>query len=359
MRKLDTARLVLWTAGMLAFVVMWSMGGNAKLQAKEEPSPSGLELVSHDALGFLTLDVVKALKDEEAKDLLKKLDAKGSDWKKGFREAAGLDLQEIERFTLVLPSSFTFKDEPLTIIRTLKPLNKEAVRTATVKKGKEKTVNGKTYYEGSNPYSESSAAVTFVGDCVMVLGSGKGVKEFLERPSLKKNEDLLEKARSSAEKETLVFALNLGALNAADLKQMLPPDAKSVEPLFAAKSGLLTILSSADTRADFQFTFANAENAKEGAKAAQAALELLGAAAAQYRELWEQLSKEPITTKGVNKWGAQRAAGIMKVAEDGLKEAKPVQKDRTVQVTGRVKVSASALMLTGASLLEDPKRTEK
>jgi hypothetical protein len=345
--KTQTAGRLPWLAGAaLAALILAAGPHGPRAAVADEPRalPPDLEPVPADAPGFVTARVAELWQSAGAKDFRQMLAKQETDFLKDMERHTGLRIEQLERVTLILPD-LRSREGPAVIVTTSKPMDRAKTVAALLPKNEEKKHQGKSYY--APPEGKGRNALTFVNDRTFVFGPTAEVQAYLGRQGQKRADGPLAAAlQLAAGKHAVVGGLNL-AVTVKDMGKQLPPQGKPFAPLFQAQAGTVTVVADADTRVDFQLTFADEGQAKEGAKAAQAAMDMGREFIEKERQKMAN-DKERIlaNTKPPEfaRWSFEKTDFLARATVEALKNGKVDQKGRQVQVALRAKVDGFTLM---------------
>jgi hypothetical protein len=332
-----------WFAALLlAILAMAAWTDLAGRAAAEEAAPPGraalppeLALVPRDAPGVISIRVADVWNSDAAAPWRKMIkDEPDLAMMQMFLEKAlGLSVTDLDRAVLIIPPPDSHV-QPIFVIRTGKPFDKDKVLGALVPGAKEEKVGGMSYF----PKPNGRDALAVVNERVFLVGPAKELREFLERPAEKKADGPLSDALTrAAGKNQIVVGLN-GPAVAKEMKKDLPPP---LAPLAEAQSATLTINAGKELVAHARASFATEEAAKEGEKAAEAGLEL---ARKSIPMLIEKIEKEP-TNKEFEKTLQAKMVRSLKDTEKALKSAKAERKGSVVEGTLRVETPDTISML--------------
>ena len=129
--------------------------------------------------GFVTADVAALWQTEHVKGLRKAL-TKGDP--RALQEAEakmGLEFEQIERVTVVLPDPG--KEDVAALLVTKKPFDKARIARALAPDAEEKKYAGKPYYETKCGGPGGGTALAFLGERLLVVGPALGVQRVLDR----------------------------------------------------------------------------------------------------------------------------------------------------------------------------------
>lgn len=335
--------LVRWRAGLMTVALLWA--GASPAPAAEAAAPSeDLTWVPAGGTGFVTAHVAALWQTEQIKGLRKAL-TKGDP--RALQEAEakmGLEFEQVERLTVVLPDPA--KEDVAVLLVTKKPFDRARVARALTPDAEEKKYAGKPYYETKRGGPGGGTALAFLGEHLLVVGPALGVQRVLDRKPAAASAGL----KLAAGKPMLVAELHLAPFK--EVLKTLPEAAKPFEPLLRARDGTLTIVGDADTKADLRFTFADENEAAEGAKAAKAALDLGRQGLAEARREMSR-SKEQVLKSAepaeMAKWLFEQAETTLGQADDALKEATVKQQGKELHVALHAKTppGAAVTMLGG------------
>jgi hypothetical protein len=167
--------------------------------------------------------------------------------------------------------------EGVALVTTVKPYERERLLFMISPEKRQMRAGTTSYYVGQ----KYPAAVHFLNDRTFVLGLGKDVKRFLERPIGKETSGPLSDALVAATgPHTLVVGARPRLLIPIEKKDV-PAPYQGYLPLLDAKSATLSLDAGQDLRMDLRLVFANEEEAKKGQTAARQGLGLIGLIFAQ------------------------------------------------------------------------------
>jgi hypothetical protein len=328
-------------------------GGGAADESDTKPKvPLGLDLVPTDAPGFVSIRVADLFQSKSAQELRDYLAKAAPDYQKDLKKNTGLDISQIERLTVILPSQP--REAPVILVTGVKSLPKAAILDAFFPKRAEKKFKDFTIYMGTG---KPDRVLHFVDARVLAIAPMKQMEVFLSRSPAKKGDGSADAIRAlTARDELLLAAVSLKhELIQSGLKAMV--GTTDMGPLLAMKAGVLTIVGDKDLTARARLTFANADGADKGEAALKAALKQAQVMLEQSRDHMLNLGKRA-GADDMGKWIARSGALLCEKVLDGVKHGK-IQKDQeTLQVTFHVKTSvidvANSLAVTAAFLFRSP-----
>jgi predicted Zn finger-like uncharacterized protein len=236
--------------------------------------PADLNRVPRDALAFVSLRLADTLKRPIAAELRKQLQANSV--LASYKQLLGLEVTNIERAVVVF-LALKPEVEGVALITTVKPYERERLLFMIAPEKRQIRAGTTSYYVGQ----KYPAAVHFLNDRTFVLGLGKDVKRFLERPIGKETSGPLSDALVAATgPHTLVVGARPRLLIPIEKKDV-PAPYQGYLPLLDAKSATLSLDAGQDLRMDLRLVFANEEEAKKGQTAARQGLGLIGLIFAQ------------------------------------------------------------------------------
>lgn len=259
-------------AGSVAtFVACWLLladGPQGRGQDKKKLPPD-LAAVPSDASGFLAVRVADYFNGKEA-DELKQVTRGHPLLAAGLGElerVTGLTPPQIERAVLLFPK-LESDGALLTIFTTVKPVDKQAVLKTLGEKPIEKKVGTRTYFTGDKGVFDFH----FVDDHTVLFGQAKAVHAYLEQPAKPITGPLAEALARAADKHLAVVALDPAEI-AKETKASSNPITKPFIPALEAKFGTVVIDADKELTIQVHLAFANADQAKEGAKGFDAFLD--------------------------------------------------------------------------------------
>jgi hypothetical protein len=284
--------------------------------------PADLEGMPSDAAGFLSVRLGDLWHSEWAKEARQRLPKETRDIEEDFAKAFGLNLQEVERFTLVFRE--VSSREPLLFIFTTRPYDRARVLAALGGNVKEEKVKGQTVYSG-----RTGEAVHLIAPQALVFGPIENVLAQLES-STPKNGNLRAGLRQAAGGHLLTVGVNVSAV-AEVVTNELPPEDDAIKPLLKASFAMATFDLGKGMRGDLEVHFAKEAEAEEAHKGSPGALTVA-------RNLLNKYLEEMDPDKTID-----QIAYLVKRFQDGLQEAPIGQKGTTLQARLRIPVDPSQL----------------
>src|SRR5262249_20033473 len=157
-------------------------------------------------------------------------------FEKEFTQHIGLELNQIERLTLLLPEQS--RQQPLTTLTTSRAADPEKVARALLKEYEEKKIGDRVLYVMKR---KGGRAICFVTDRLLLLGETQAVEKVLARkPS--KEQGALTAALNAAGKPLGAAAFNIAALLVQEVGENLRGEFAALKPCFAARPGMLTAM---------------------------------------------------------------------------------------------------------------------
>jgi hypothetical protein len=278
--------------------------------------PPDLALVEPNGAGFLTVRTADVWNSKLVQELRAKLAKTKPDLLKEVTKHVGLDVTQVERFTIILPDRM--RQEPLVAVTTARPLAREKIVKALLKDFEEKKWGGKTCYVAKNRYGW---AICFVTDRVFATASPAHLEQVLTRkPSTSGKGTLIPLLRLAAGKTTLVAGFNLEAPFFQEMAQSFIDEWRMLKPLLAARPGVLTGISNAKTEVEVRLSFAGPKQAKEAEEALERVLKLLRTQMAMGQGELERDAKRK-QADGLTKWLLDKAGDFLKKIDRGLANA--------------------------------------
>ncbi|HWG47788.1 MAG TPA: leucine-rich repeat domain-containing protein [Gemmataceae bacterium] len=302
-------------------VVVAAPGASA---ARGKGLPADLDRVPRDALAFVSLRLADTLKRPIAAGLRKQL--QDNSVLASYKKLLGLEVADIERAVVVF---LALKPEVqgVALVTTVKPYERERLLFLIAPEKQEMKGGTATYYVGQ----KYPAAVHFLNDRTFVVGLGKDVKRFLERPIGKETPGPLSDSLVAATgPQTLIVGVRPRLLIPIEKKDV-PPPYQGYLPLLDAKSATLSMDAGQDLRMDLRFAFADEDQAKKGEKAAK---EALGMASLIVRQFPETLKKIPIPEF---KPLLPKVSALLEAMATALVDTPPQRKALVVEHTMRIR----------------------
>ncbi|MHB1422029.1 MAG: DUF1559 family PulG-like putative transporter [Gemmataceae bacterium] len=272
-----TKSLTRWRGGGVAAALLMALllalvtSQNAQPARDEDKTaalPSDLAKIPSDGLLLFSIRVA---------DLWAKFVAPARE--KEFVEATSRQLEklwgvppvQVERWTLVFLYPPKSRPEPLMLLRTLKPYDRDKLRAAG-KNVTEEKYKGQTLYTGAENWG-----VYLLDDRSWIQSSPAALRALIDRPVAKTEGDLAGAPRLAAGKHALVGGLNVKSLNEA-LDKELPGQLEPFRSLLKALAGTLTVDVDTEARGAMSLGFPNEKDARAALKPAQTGLNLTLAA---------------------------------------------------------------------------------
>jgi prepilin-type processing-associated H-X9-DG protein len=275
---------------------------------------------------------------EAAKGLREQAKKSFPDLFQAFEREIGVGVPDIERLTMVV-HGIMGDSEPVFVLTTVKPYEKEKILETALKKRTLKVVGAHTVYVGSE-----RKPMAFLGATTYVFGDPRSIEWYLEQPAKSKEGPQTAVLQAAAEKHAVVVGINPDPL--VPLSEQLPAEAEAFKPLIAAKSSLVTVdLKDNKIHVTARATFAGAKDAEKAEKAAGSVKELALGFVGQMLQKAEKEGKD---------W--ERIVELLKVADASLKEAKITRSDAVVQASV---VSSTDLGVLNVALIEAVQRVRE
>jgi hypothetical protein len=317
MRGYDFGGLALLAWALLAWVPAGMEG------ADRAEGAADLEAIPADGAGMATIRVADLWQHDLVKPLREKLGKEAGEAAAAMEKGLGAAPEQIERLTLLAPAPAPGE---VILVGLAKPYDKAKVAAVAGKEAKEETFKGRALFVG--PMGRSS--VLLLGPRAYAIGEANAVRSLLEQAAAKRDGPLAEARRLAAGKHALVAALNVPAL--ATQVPGLPGEVEALQPLLEAKSVTLTADLDTEARADLWLTFADAAEAKKGAKALREGVKMATAAVVQGKK---GLAKSP------------ELAPLGKLFDQALSLLEDVaveQDGATVRAATKAKIDVAALL---------------
>jgi hypothetical protein len=301
-----------------------------------------MDLVPHDATGFVTVRSKDIWNDDTVKEFLKLATGPiAGAALSNIEKATGVDLKQIDRITAILPSTLAPGDSPIGIVTTSKPFDKKKVKTALVPTGTEKkTDSGKVYYEDS----QRNAAVHFVGENTLIASSPKMLAAYLGKKLKPGKQSRLKGSRQLVEKHTMVAIVDFADWGSDFTKAL--PNWEGRASLTKAKSAVLTITADKESAANLSFSFTDEGAAKSAEKDADTVRDhLADQLAATTKDVQKRATNPNVKNDEFNSFAQGQALKLLQALLDGVKKAEITRKNQEVQVSCRAKISAGQAVL--------------
>jgi hypothetical protein len=241
--------------------------------------------------------------------------------------------EQIERLTVLMTAvSADSVPLPLVLLALNKPYEKALVGALAGEGAKGEAYKGHTLFVGPE-----RKAVGLVGPRAYVMGNVEAVRALFDQADAKRDGPLAEARRLVLEKHSVVAALHAPRLSAQIPE--LPGEAEALQPLLMAKSATLVADLGTESRATLRLTFAGAAEAKKGAGALKAALDLARRGLAEVKK--EQAKRE----------GAPPLGSLFDRAIATLGKARIEQDGAAVRAVAAEKLDAAALTPLFADLM--------
>ncbi len=303
--------------------------GESKPPAKEG-LPGDLDLVPRDAAGFVHVRLTNLWQSEWIKDLRFLVDRAGPEAWKTFQKKCPLDPETLERMTLILLTPQSLGDP----FPTVDPEATSAVVVLTTKKpyarlpliqalaSREKVYRNNVYYFNEELWS----GLVLVDERTFLIGSEEALVRYFELSRHPNRGGPLQAALvEAAGKHQVVVGLNPQLLGKEKGGLSLPP---SMQKLFAAHSGILTLDLDKGIHLGVRFNFLNEDQAREGETALRETLDLGRQGLAQPIAELDQMLKNPDKASPADlaeNFSLLVGLGFLRELDSVLKEA-PVQR---------------------------------
>lgn len=299
-------------------VVAVALAGSAR-----GADPAAAKVLTPDAKGFLHVRVA----DVWASDVAKQLRA--------FTAQAGAGLladfdgqfypapSDIDSFTVVLfdprfrdviPMGSPTDVTPVWVVTSKKPLQKAELLKTMAKTGRAKKHGGKDYYFYENNWS----GILLLDEHSYAYASEDSITKLIDRMAKagEVKSPLAEVFARAADKHPVSLGVNVTALATPDLVKGAPPE---FVPLLKAKTLVAAVDLKPKTTLSVALDFGTADEAKDGLKGAQAAVQLARAQIGQALTYVEQKAKRDPAKGPAGVQGFPEAVGFV-LAAAGLKQ---------------------------------------
>jgi len=294
--------------------------------------PADLAKVPSDGL----LVVSGRLQELWASDFLRsvrdKMKAELKEGTQAFEQLFRLQLDQVERFTIVLLDEPRAQQQPLMFVRTTKPYELDKL-LAVGKKAEAKKYKGETLY-----VADKSTAAFFPLDkqTLVYSESADALQALIDHEQPKTPGPLAGALRLAAGKHSLVFGVNVKMVNDT-IGGMLPGEVEPFRPLLEASAATLTADIGAQTRVTSTLHFTDEKAAKAAVKPSEEGLTMLRGGLERGIEFL-QSDKE-----------AAEMIKLLRQFEGALKAAQIEQKGETLTASVHTKLD---LAPAGVALLE-------
>ena len=266
-RFLGPVCVALAAAGLLSVPAPQRTATAADDSGIKAPLPPELAVVPPDAIAFVHVRLADLWKSEAFKDFRDLIQKAGPKAIQAFDKRFVPHPSTLDRLTFfVLPPGGALRDpQPIVVLTTSAPINKEQFLQSAVPGAVEKKAKAGSYYDDA----KTRTGISFLGDRAFLFGPSEVVAHLLngERKTQGPLSLALERAHAG---RPLVVGLNASMLPPEALRDVPPP----LRPLFKAKLAMLSFDLADDGRIDVQLNYANADQAKEADDALKAAVQM-------------------------------------------------------------------------------------
>ena len=311
---------------------------------KAAPVPEGaaLSFVPADAIVVASVHVADLWKHPAGKAILQKLTEGSPDIIQAIRGQFGVGPADVDRVTLFVPALGKDPDpretEPLIAVTTLRPYDRKAILAAAVPNAEERKVKGRTLY-----FNDRGPSFVFLDSETFLFGSSDRLEAFLGRPAATSERPLGPVLRL-ADKHLAVAGADVAAVvrrrplpNDAN---HLPPDIKAFLPLFKVRLATLTVDLDDKLRGIARATFPTESDARDGAPAVDALLDMA-------REAFGKAMRELPALEY-----ASKTAALLREFRAAIRAVKAEQKGNTVEVAAELAVDPEATSAAATEIIE-------
>lgn len=272
------------------------LGGAAPLlHAQPAGLPTDLAFVPADAVGVVVCRVADLWNGEVGQSLRKHAGKALDPFLAEMEKGTGFGPGDIERGILAfsMPQGISRPPEMLFLITTTRPYAKDKLK-ALVPELREQQHKGKSYYVSGKPSPGPNLGVAFLSDRLVAVAEPPALMQLLERGTGTGPRGQLAAALGQLEKgKHHFYSVSSLAPILKELPRDLPPEAEPFKALLKARFATQAISLGKDIRAQVALTFADADEAAAGAKALNAALDMLRPMLAQaLPEIERAIAKE-------------------------------------------------------------------
>ncbi|MGH7170044.1 MAG: putative Ig domain-containing protein, partial [Gemmataceae bacterium] len=251
-------------------VVVSAPGASTANEATDRKLPPDLDLVPGKEALCLSVQPAKLWKDPALVPLRKlaetnKVAAAGL---ARLKQATGMDPGDIERAVIIFWGKQA-NPNSVVLVTTVKPFVRPRILGMIGEEQREEKVGGKSVISGP----KSEFALHLLNDRTFLYGRATEVKKLLKLPPRAARTEKWNAILRSAPRHALQIA-GQHDLFSEDPKKLTPPPLQGLNPLLDAHTAFATLDAGKELRLTLQFIFNDAEQAKQGERAARQALEL-------------------------------------------------------------------------------------
>ncbi len=308
----------------------------ARDDAKAAALPGDLAAIPSDAVLLVSGRVATLWDSDLVKPVRRQMAKEVEEGAQQFEKFFGVPLEQAERLSMVIMDPPPSREEPLFLLHTAKPYDKDKV-LAAVKKTEKVTYKDKVIYAG-----DKGMAIYPLDDRTLVYGVKNALSAWIDHPAPKEEGNLAGAIRQAAGNHAAVIGLNVKAFNDA-VGAQLPGEVEPFKPLLEAQAGTITVDFSAIRgatvgHASLSMNFATEKDAAAALKPLNNGLELAQGALDQ-----------GITELGKNK-EMTKVVDLLQIVQDALKAAKVQHEGKTLRASAAIKIDStkSALLVLEA-----------
>ena len=312
----------------------------ARDEAKAAALPADLAAIPSDAVLLVSGRVATLWDSDLIKPVRRQMAKEVGEGAQEFEKFFGVPLEQAERLSMVIMDPPPAREEPLFLLHTAKPYDKDKV-LATAKKTEKVMYKDKVIYAG-----DKGMSIYSLDERTLVYGAKNSLSAWIDHPAPKGEGNLAGAIRQAAGNHAAVIGLNVKAFNDA-VGAQLPGEVEPFKPLLEALAGTITVDYSAIRGATVGHVALSMNFASE--KDAAAALKPLN----NGLELARGALDQGITELGKNKEMA-RVVDLLELVQGALKAAKVEQEGKTLSASASLKIDSAK---TGLLVLEAVQKT--
>jgi hypothetical protein len=299
----------------------------ARDEAKATALPSDLAAIPSDAVLLVSGRVATLWDSDLAKPVRRRMAKEVGEGAQEFQKFFGVPLEQAERLSMVIMDPPPAREEPLFLLHTAKPYDKDKVLAAA------KTTNKVMYKDKVIYAGDKGMSIYPLDNRTLVYGAKNSLSACIDRAAPKGEGNLGGAIRQAAGNHAAVIGLNVKAFNDA-VGAQLPGEVEPFKPLLEALGGTITvdfstIRGSTVGHATLSMNFAAEKDAAAALKPLNTGLEMARAALDQ-----------GITELGKNKEMTQ-VVDLLQLVQDALKAAKVEQEGKALRASASLKVDAA------------------
>ncbi len=261
---------------LVAGVLSSGCGKKASVAVDHSALPADLALVPPDATAFVRIRVAELMKSDFVKSIKQLLGGDFDTAEKEMTKELGIRLADIENVTVVVLSMQgpPIGEPPpvLAAVATSVAVDRNKLLGKTMPNAVERTHQGRTYYLKE----PGDAAVHFVSDRLVLIGTENAVKRFLES-GIKAGPGRLDAAlKAATESHHVVAGAQLPDWIEKEMRDApLPPPLDFLKPLLEMQSATVTLDLGKELVYDVRLAYADKSKAKDAAEALKKGVDMV------------------------------------------------------------------------------------